>query len=282
MSSKQDRPAGTLHVVGTPIGNLGDLSLRARDVLGAVDVIAAEDTRRTRRLLSSIGLKATTIAFHDHNEAELTPGLLERLRDGESIALVSDAGTPLISDPGWRLVRAALADGIEVLSVPGPSAVSAALSVCGLPTDRFVFEGFLPRRSAQRNVRLEALRRETRTMVFFESVHRLGRTLGELAKQFGGERDAAIARELTKLHECVYTGSLAELGARLGDGIPLRGEFVVIVAGTHASPGPEESEALQVFSVLCEELPPDKAVTLCARITGLPRNAVYRLTRMKD
>ena len=281
MTSKQDRPAGTLHVVGTPIGNLGDLSLRAREVLGAVDVIAAEDTRRTGRLLSSIGLKATIIAFHDHNEAERTPGLLERLLDGESIALVSDAGTPLISDPGWRLVRAALADGIEVLSVPGPSAVSAALSVCGLPTDRFAFEGFLPRRKLQRTARIQALLTETRTMVFFESVHRLGSTLRLLAEQFGGQRDAAIARELTKLHECVYTGSLVELGARLDDGIPLRGEFVVVVAGAHTVQRPEESEAMRVFSVLREELPPDKAATLCARITGLPRNVVYRLTRTK-
>lgn len=281
MTSKRDRQAGALHVVGTPIGNLGDLSLRAREVLGAVDIIAAEDTRRTGRLLSSIGLQATVIAFHDHNEAERTPGLLKRLLDGESIALVSDAGTPLISDPGWRLVRAALADGIEVLSVPGPSAVSAALSVCGLPTDRFVFEGFLPRRGAERTARLEALQNETRTIVFFESVHRLGRTLGVLAEQFGGQRDAAIARELTKLHECVYTGTLAELGARLGDGITLRGEFVVVVAGAHTAQRPEESEALRIFAVLCEELPPDKAATLCARITGLPRNVVYRLTRKK-
>ncbi len=281
MTSKQDRPAGTLHVVGTPIGNLGDLSLRAREVLGAVDAIAAEDTRRTRRLLSSIGLKASIIAFHDHNEAERTPALLERLRDGEAIALVSDAGTPLISDPGWRLVRAALADGIEVLSVPGPSAVSAALSVCGLPTDRFVFEGFLPRRRAQRAARLEALRNETRTMVFFESVHRLDATLRQLAEQFGAQREAAIARELTKLHERVYTGSLAEICARLGGGIPLRGEFVVVVAGAHEVLRPEESEALRIFSVLCEDLPPDRAATLCARITGLPRNVVYGLTRKK-
>ena len=281
MTSKQDRPPGSLHVVGTPIGNLGDLSLRAREVLGAVDVIAAEDTRRTRRLLSSIGLKGTVIAFHDHNEAERTPGLLERLRGGQSIALVSDAGTPLISDPGWRLVRAALAEGIEVVSVPGPSAVSAALSVCGLPTDRFVFEGFLPRRKAQRSARLEALRNETRTMVFFESVHRLDATLRVLAEQFGGQRDAAIARELTKVHECVYAGSLAALGSRLGDGIPLRGEFVVVVAGNKAAQRPEESEALRIFSVLRTELPPDKAATLCARLTGLPRNVVYRVTRRK-
>ncbi len=281
MTSKQDTPAGSLHVVGTPIGNLGDLSLRAREVLGAVDVIAAEDTRRTRRLLSSIGLKGTIIAFHDHNEVERTPGLLARLLDGESIALVSDAGTPLISDPGWRLVRAALAEGIEVVSVPGPSAVSAALSVCGLPTDRFVFEGFLPRRKAQRTARLQALHDETRTMVFFESVHRLDATLRVLAEHFGAQRDAAIARELTKLHECVYAGSLAELGFRLGDGIPLRGEFVVVVAGDKVAQRPEESEALRIFSVLCEELPPDKAATLCARITGLPRNVVYRLTRRK-
>ncbi|WP_428100902.1 16S rRNA (cytidine(1402)-2'-O)-methyltransferase [Candidatus Rariloculus sp.] len=282
MTSTRDRPAGTLHIVGTPIGNLKDLSLRAREVLGAVDLIAAEDTRRTRGLLSSIGLKATLIAYHDHNEAERAPHLLDRLLDGESVALVSDAGTPLISDPGWRLVRTALARGIAVVSVPGPSAVSAALSVCGLPTDRFVFEGFLPRRKRQRAERLGALLSEGRTMVFFESVHRLTDTLRMLSEQFGGQREAAIARELTKAHECVYTGSLAELNSRLGVEIPLLGEFVVVVAGAHVIHSPEEAEALRVFSLLCAVLPPDKAVSLSARITGLPRNAVYRLTRKKD
>lgn len=281
MTSTRDRPAGTLHVVGTPIGNLGDLSLRAREVLGAVDVIAAEDTRRTRRLLSSIGVKASIIAFHDHNESERTPVLLARLRDGESIALVSDAGMPLISDPGLRLVRAALADGIPVASVPGPSAVSAALSVSGMPTDRFVFEGFLPRRARQRAARLDALRDERRTMVFFESVHRLRDTLPLLAEHFGGQRDAAIARELTKIHERVYKGSLAELNTRLGDGIPLLGEFVIVVAGAEAEPGAGESEALRVFSLLCEVLPPGKAATLGARITGVPRNVIYRRTGKK-
>jgi 16S rRNA (cytidine1402-2'-O)-methyltransferase len=270
----------TLYVVGTPIGNLGDLSPRAREVLGSVDLIAAEDTRRTRGLLSRIGLQRPLIALHEHNEEARVPELLERLARRESIALVSDAGTPLISDPGWRLVRAARASGIEVMAVAGPSSVIAAISVCGLPTDRFVFEGFLPRRAGARDERLASLRNERRTMVFFESVHRLPDTLAALIAHFGAEREAALARELTKRHEKVYTGVLGELSRQLSREIPLLGEFVVLVGGSDSEVAASGEEAQRVFGVLCKELAPSKAVALTAEITGLPRNAVYQLTRI--
>ena len=274
--------SGTLYVIGTPIGNLGDLSPRARDVLAKADVIAAEDTRRTRGLLSRIGLTARVIAYHEHNEEKRVPELLDHLARGESVALVSDAGTPLISDPGLRLIRAAHARGFAVSSVPGPSAVIAALSVAGLATDRFVFEGFLPRRAAARSAHLRTLTSEARTMVFFEAVHRLVETFGALVEQFGADRPAAVARELTKVHEQVCNGTLGDLQARLGADIPLLGEFVLIVAGKGAEADPDEDRARSIFALLSVELAPNKAVSLTAEITGLPRNAVYRLTRIQD
>jgi 16S rRNA (cytidine1402-2'-O)-methyltransferase len=274
------RPGGRLFVVGTPIGNLDDLSPRARDVLAAADVVAAEDTRRTRALLSRIGVEARLIAYHEHNEEERVPDLLARLARGESVALVSDAGTPLVSDPGLRLVRAARAAGLTVVPVPGPSAVLAALSAAGLPTDRFAFEGFLPRRPGARDERLRALRAEPRTMVFFESVHRLEETLGALAAELGAERRAVIGRELTKVHEQIVDGTLATLRERLDAGIPLLGEFVLVVAGA-AEGAPDEARALEIFAMLSAELPPDRALALTARLTGMPRNALYKLTRVR-
>jgi 16S rRNA (cytidine1402-2'-O)-methyltransferase len=278
----QARTPGTLYVVGTPIGNLADLSSRALDVLHNVDVIAAEDTRRIRGLLSDIGRNVRIIAYHEHNEEERVPQLLEDLAQGLTVALVSDAGMPLISDPGLRLVRAAHAQGVSVASVPGPSAVLAALSISGLPTDRFVFEGFLPRRASARNERLRELRDESRTLVFFEAVHRVGETLVALGEHFGAARRAAIARELTKLHEQISTGSLGELAARLGDDIPLKGEFVIVVAGAEVAAQPDEQRARSIFALLSEELSPSKAVAMTAAITGMPRNAVYRLTRVRE
>jgi 16S rRNA (cytidine1402-2'-O)-methyltransferase len=271
---------GTLYVVGTPIGNLGDIGERARDVLGRVDLIAAEDTRRTGRLLSRIGVQSRLYAYHEHNEGPATDRLVEELLGGADVALVTDAGMPLISDPGWRLVRAAREHDIDVRTVPGPCAVSAALSIAGLPTDRYVFEGFLPRRKGQRDRRLRELARETRTLVFFESVHRLEGTIRALERQFGGEREAAVARELTKLHEAVHTGPLSALVAALGREIPLLGEFVIVVAG--ANEVSEEAVAVErVYSLLAEVVDPDVAVGLCARITGVSRNAVYSLTRRR-
>ncbi|HEX5420996.1 MAG TPA: 16S rRNA (cytidine(1402)-2'-O)-methyltransferase [Gammaproteobacteria bacterium] len=272
--------AGTLYVVGTPIGNLQDLSPRAREVLGRADVVAAEDTRRTRILLSSIGVETPLIAFHEHNEQEQAGRLLRLLAEGQSLALVSDAGMPLVSDPGFKLVRAAREAGFSVQVVPGPCAVTAALCVSGLPTDRFTFEGFLPRKAAARAARLEALASEPRTMVFFESVHRLREALAALVESFGPQRPAALARELTKVHEQVFAGTLYDLAQALGAGIPELGEIVIVVAGAEAPPA-EEAEAARVFAVLSKALPPSEAVALTAELTGLPRNRVYRLTRVK-
>lgn len=279
MPSPSDDTAATLYVVGTPIGNLADLTPRAREVLAAATVIAAEDTRRTAGLLSTIGLRSRVIAFHEHNERERTEELLELLKEGSSVALVSDAGTPLISDPGWRLVNAAQAAGIRVVPVPGPSAVIAALSVSGLPTDRFVFEGFLPRRAGARAARLDELADEPRTLVFFEAVHRLPEMLEALGERFGGARSAALARELTKVHEAVYVGTLASLAARLDTDIPLLGEFVVVVQGAEPPPTPTAAEAQRIYTLLAAELPPKKALALTAAITGLSRNDLYTLTR---
>lgn len=271
---------GVLYVVGTPLGNLEDLSDRARRTLAAADLIAAEDTRHTRGLLSSIGLKRALIAYHEHNESRQTPRLLEALANGKSIALVSDAGTPLISDPGFELVSAALAAGIRVVCIPGPSALTAALSICGLPTDRFVFEGFLPRRGGPRRERLEFLAQEARTMVFYEAVHRIAATMTDLIATFGPDRRAALARELTKLHESLATGTLAEIAGQLGDGIPLKGEFVLVVTGVRMAEGAADlSEARRVFDLLHAELPAAAAAKLTSKITGASRDVVYRLTR---
>jgi 16S rRNA (cytidine1402-2'-O)-methyltransferase len=269
---------GRLYVVGTPIGNVDDLSPRARDVLAKADVIAAEDTRHTRGLLSRIGVESRLIAYHEHNEAERVPALLEQLAEGKSVALVSDAGTPLISDPGWRLVNAAQDAGIVVVPVPGPCAAVTALSAAGLPTDHFVFEGFLPRGDNARAERLQELKREQRTIVFYEAVHRITTTLSAISDAFGAERRAALARELTKTHEQISVGTLAELAARLDSSIPLLGEFVIVVAGA-AVIAPEEAEAQRVYALLAAELPPDKALKLTTAVTGVSRNVLYRLTR---
>jgi 16S rRNA (cytidine1402-2'-O)-methyltransferase len=269
---------GRLYVVGTPIGNVHDLSPRARDVLANADVIAAEDTRHTRGLLSQIGVNSPLIAYHEHNEAERAPALVEALEGGKSVALVSDAGTPLISDPGWKLVKAARAAGIDVVPVPGPCAAVAALSAAGLPTDRFVFEGFLPRREAARAERLRELKGEPRTIVLYEAVHRVAATIAALRDVFGAGRQAAVARELTKTHEQIETGTLGELAEALGSRIPLLGEFVLVVAGA-APVDPSEAEARRVYEVLAAELPPDQALRLAAAVTGVARNALYRLVR---
>ena len=270
---------GTLYVVATPIGNLDDISPRACRVLDSVDLIAAEDTRRTRGLLSKFGVKTPTISCHDHNEARQIPRLLERLHRGESVALVSDAGTPLLSDPGLLLVRAAHDAGVPVVTVPGPSALVAALSVAGESTDRFVFEGFLPRRAGPRKGRLKNLARETATVVLYESVHRVRDTMADLLAQFGSDRRASIVRELTKLHESVHRGTLGTLAEQLGGEIPLKGEFVLVVAGGDEKVGAGDEEILRVFDLVSAEVSNRTAVTLTAKILGVSRNRVYRLTR---
>jgi 16S rRNA (cytidine1402-2'-O)-methyltransferase len=271
--------AGVLYVVATPLGNLGDISARAAEVLGAVDVVAAEDTRVSGRLLSHLGLSAgRLLSLHEHNEEARVPRLIQRLRDGDSIALISDAGTPLISDPGFRLVVAAREAGVRVSPVPGPSALIAALSVAGLPTDRFVFEGFLPAKPAARRSRLQALADERRTVVFYESSHRVEACVGDMVEAFGGARRAVIARELTKRFEQVADGELDELKSWLGaDADRRRGEFVLVVAGDDEQAPPADAASKdKVLSVLAEALPTRQAADLAARITGAPRQALYR------
>jgi 16S rRNA (cytidine1402-2'-O)-methyltransferase len=274
-----DESQGVLYVVGTPIGNLEDLSARAQRTLATVDLVAAEDTRHTRGLLSNIGLKQTLIVYQQHNESRQTERLIDVLAEGKSVALVSDAGTPLISDPGLTLVSAALDAGIEVVGIPGPSALVTALSISGLPAERFVFEGFLPRRAAARRAHLETLRHEPRTIVFYEAVHRVADTVADLEAIFGSDRRIALARELSKLHESLESGTLAQITARLGDDIPLKGEFVLVVAGAAEAAGGDVAEATRVFEILHAELPATSAAKLTAKITGISRNEVYRLTR---
>lgn len=269
---------GTLFVVATPIGNREDLSPRARQSLREVDLIAAEDTRHTGRLLSHFGVKTPQISLHEHNEESLVSDLVQRLKSGTSIALVSDAGTPLISDPGYRLLSAAHDAGIPVSPVPGPSALTAALSVAGLPTDRFAFEGFLPAKAAARQRTLAALATDTRTLVFLESVHKIGATLPALVAAFGPERLAFVGRELTKLHEQCVRAPLGELARQLAGGeIVGKGEFVLVIAGADVT-GDDADERLMttLLSELVGEMPGRQAVDIVARVTGLRPNVVYQ------
>lgn len=270
---------GTLWVVATPIGNLDDFAPRAIAVLKRVAVVAAEDTRHSQVLLARFAIATPAVAYHEHNERTMSDKLVARLLAGEDVALVSDAGTPTLSDPGYRLVRAAREAGVRVSTVPGPSAAVAALSVSGLASDRFVFEGFLPARGAARRARLEALRDDERTLVFYEAKHRIEETLADLVEAFGGERRAAIARELTKLHETVLDGTLAALAERVaGDAEQRLGEFVLVIAGAAGTDDEarRQREGERVFALLAKELPAGKAAKLAAAITGAKRNALYR------
>ena len=266
-----------LFVIATPIGNLQDITLRALEVLAEADVVAAEDTRRTRLLLSHHGIDRPLVALHEHNEDRQAPQLVKRLLGGESIALVSDAGTPLLSDPGFRLVRLAAENGIEVVAVPGASAVTAALSVGGLPTDRFVFEGFLPAKSAARLKKLQVLSGETGTLVFFESSHRILASLADMQATFGDERPIAICRELTKQFETVLRGSLAEVRAAVEiDANQQKGEFVILVGGNDAAADTRMASAMQLASELRDHVGTSQAARIASRIHGVPRREVYR------
>lgn len=274
-----DSTPGRLHVVATPIGNLGDLSPRALETLRSVDAIAAEDTRHTQKLLAAFGARGTLIALHDHNEAAQSAQLVARMLAGDDIALVSDAGTPLISDPGFRLVRAAREAGIEVTPVPGACAAIAALSVAGMASDRFVFEGFLPNKAAARRERLEALAAEPRSLIFYESSHRIAATLDDAAAAFGPQRRAVLARELTKRFETVLDGTFPQLVERLAqDADQHRGEFVLIVEG---APEGDDDAALvlgrRAFALLRDHLPPSQAARLAAEISGAPRKRLYAM-----
>lgn len=268
--------SGKLFVVATPIGNLGDLSPRALDTLKTVAAICAEDTRHTRQLLAHFGVDKPLVALHEHNEGEAAASLVARLLSGESLALVSDAGTPLVSDPGFRLVRAAREAGIAVSPVPGASALIAALSVAGLPSDRFVFEGFLPAKANARRERLTALAAEPRTLIFYESAHRIEETLGDAAAAFGAERRAVVARELTKLFETVLDGTLADLAQRVrADANQRKGEFVLLVQGAGEDADAKVVEGRRLYTKLSEHLPPSTAAKLAAELSGAPRKALY-------
>lgn len=272
-----DVKRGRLWIVATPIGNLEDLSPRAAAVLRDVALVAAEDTRHSGPLLARVGSRARTLALHEHNEREQASRIVETLRGGHDVAVVADAGTPLVSDPGYRLVRAAREAGIEVSPVPGPCAAVAALSVAGLASDRFVFEGFLPARAAARRERLGALVAEARTLIFYESSHRIVDMLVDLVALFGADRPAVVARELTKLFETVLSSPLAGLLERVAaDPNQQRGEFVVLVAGAvGAEADATLAEGRRVFALLREELPPARAAKLAAAITGAPRRLLY-------
>lgn len=273
------KPRGRLEVVATPIGNLQDLSERARIALSQADVIAAEDTRHTLALLQSIGVSRPLLSLHAHNEAQRVPELIARLEAGDVVALVSDAGTPLLSDPGFGLVRDAANAGIDVRVVPGPSAITAALAVAGLPTDRFCFEGFLSAHARERRTRLESLASETRTLVFFEAPHRIAQTLADLVDVFGSERHAAVARELTKIHETIYRGTLAELVVRSNaDEHFQRGEITLVIEGAKASAAElDETLLRKALTLLLKELPTGKAASIAAQLTGARRNDAYNL-----
>jgi len=278
---------GKLYVVATPIGNLDDISPRALRTLREVALIAAEDTRHSIRLLQHFGITTALAACHDHNEREQGGRFVARLLAGDDVALISDAGTPLISDPGYHLVRQVRAAGIEVVPVPGPSALIAALSAAGLPSDRFIFEGFLPAKAAARRGRLDLLKEEPRTLIFYEAPHRVLESVQDMASLFGKDRHAVLARELTKTFETLKGAPLGELAEWIAaDSNQQRGECVLLVTGWQAPEGEDaiSGEALRVLDLLLGELPVKRAAALAAEITGVRKNLLYQaaLERQAD
>lgn len=276
--SIQNPNSACLFLVATPIGNLDDISTRAVEVLGQVDIIAAEDTRHSKRLLTHYGIRTRLQAYHEHNETRQTPVLIENLRQGSPIALISDAGTPLVSDPGYRLVEAAHAAGIRVVPVPGACAAIAALSAAGLPTDRFVFEGFPPAKQAARLNYLHTLQHEPRTLVFYESCHRIRDSLRDMAQVFGTDRRATLAREITKTFETIRKSDLGELSDWVAqDQNQQKGEIVLIVAGESASANDAiHAELDTMLLVLIDELPLKQAAAIASKLTGIAKNFVYK------
>jgi 16S rRNA (cytidine1402-2'-O)-methyltransferase len=272
---------GTLYLVATPIGNLEDVTRRALRVLAEADVVACEDTRRTRQLLEHFGIRARTVSYHEHNERERAEELARMIEEGASVALVSDAGTPGINDPGYRVVRACAERDLRVVPVPGPAAFVAALTASGLPTDEFYFGGFLPARTHARRQRLESVRGLRATLVFYETPHRIAQALAD-AREVLGEREAAVARELTKLHEEVLRGRLSELAARFGDGASARGEMVLVIdremieEGAAASSPSTASVAERVAALEAEGLDQRAALKRAARELNLTRDEAYR------
>ena len=269
----------TLYIVATPIGNLEDLSARAVRILSTVDLVVAEDTRTSRKLLMHYGITTPLSALHEHNERAQVPKLIEQLRAGKSMAVISDAGTPLISDPGYHLVCAAHAAAITVVPVPGACAAIAALSAAGLPSDRFTFEGFPPPKSTARRASFARLATEPRTLIFYESPHRIVDSLADMAAEFGTERAAVVARELTKKFETLRVGPIGVLADWIARAeTPRQGEFVVLVHGAEArAVAPALPEAERVLKLLMAELPTSQAVDLAVGITGLARNTLYKL-----
>ena len=271
-------PAGNLYIVATPIGNLADISSRALEILRRVDRIAAEDTRHSAALLRHYAIDTPMLSLHEHNERHKIEALLARLRAGEQIALISDAGTPLISDPGYHLVQQCHQAGITVIPIPGSSALIAALCASGLPTDRFSFEGFLPNRSTARLARLEALRDDPHTLVFYESPHRIVECLEDMQRVFGTERLAVVARELTKTFETIRQAPLGELlGWVSGDPHQQKGEIVLLLKGAEKPEAAKlDEEACRIAAILAEELPVKQAAALAARLSGAKKNALYQ------
>ena len=268
--------SGTLFVVATPIGNLGDFSARGREVLASVTAICAEDTRRSGQLLAHFGIATPLLALHEHNEDAIAQKVVARLLAGDSLALVSDAGTPLVSDPGFRLVKAAREAGIQVSPIPGASALVAALSVAGLPSDRFIFEGFLPAKSKARREHLQSLAAEPRTLIFYESSHRIEEALDDAVAAFGADRPAVMARELTKLFETVLDGTLAQLSERVrADPDQRKGEFVLLVQGAGEDADAKVAEGRRVYATLAKHLPPSTAAKLASELSGAPRKSLY-------
>lgn len=268
---------GAIYIVATPIGNLADITIRAIDILKGVDLIAAEDTRHTRRLLDHLGITAKLVSFHEHNEVEKSASLIRDVQEGRSIALVSDAGTPLISDPGHCLVSTAKAQGVKVIPVPGPSALIAALSASGLPCGRFIYEGFLPVKGKAKRAALELLRDEMRTVVFYESPHRIVSTL-ELLAELYPERNLVIAREITKRFETITQGLTVDLLSwTLNDLDQQKGEFVLILSGASKEVGVDEQNQEKLLRRLVEYLPPKKAVQLVSEFYGGDKKSLYNL-----
>ncbi len=268
--------SGTLYIVATPIGNLGDISQRALDILSQVDVIACEDTRHTQKLLTAFAIKNKTLSLHDHNERQRQEQIASMLTQGQSIALVSDAGTPLISDPGFHLVRHCRQQGLTVTPIPGPCALIAALSSAGLATDRFTFEGFLPAKSGARQKVLAQLANEARTMVFYDAPRRVIDTITDVVEVLGGERYIAIARELTKTFETIHSDSAQNLLAWLQqDANQLKGEMVLIIEGYKKEVNEIPAEVLATLTLLLAELPPKKACAIAASIHKVKKNALY-------
>jgi 16S rRNA (cytidine1402-2'-O)-methyltransferase len=267
---------GTLYVVATPIGNLADLSARAREVLSQADLICAEDTRHTRQMLNALGLDRPLLALHEHNESERVAQVLAQLQAGKALALVSDAGTPLISDPGYRLVRELRAAGVTISPIPGPCAAIAALSVAGIASDRFCFEGFLPAKSSARRERLQRLAAEPRTLVFYESAHRIEECLADMRLIFGDAREAVLAREISKLFETILDGDLKVIAEKVAaDPNQRKGEFVLVIAGAPEDENAALIEGRRLYARLAEVMKPSQAAKIAADLSGAPRKALY-------